>query len=318
MDAPVDSAEIEGIPAEEAFAILGNETRLEVLRTLWEAEGPCSFADLRRKVAPGDKGNFSYHLGKLTGHFVRKTDEGYVLRFAGEQVVRAVLAGTITSDPSIPPDTTSERCLYCGGTVEMVYDEEVISVRCTDCGGALGDGYPDGTYMHYEFPPAGLVGRGREEIIDAAHVLYDSKIAPMMKGVCPECAGRIAVSHDVCPDHETGDSGLCPECDTRYEVWSRYECENCLYSRRTVMWFAALNHPAVIAFFHRRGLDEKVPLRKLTSDNARFVRDITETAVETDPYRFRVTVPVDGDTLVVSLDENLDILSVDHGASETG
>lgn len=305
--------ELEEISAEEAFAVLGNEIRMEILRALWEAEGPSSFADLRRRVAPGDNGNFSYHLGKLTGHFVRKTDEGYLLRFSGERVVRAVLTGVITSDPEVPPAETDERCLYCGAPVEMAYEKEVISARCTDCGGVIDEEYPKGTYLHYEFPPAGLVDRTREAMIDAAHILYDSKFAPLAKGVCPECAGPVELSHAVCENHEVDESGLCSTCETRYKVWSTYECEHCLYTRRSVMWFAALNHPAVIAFFFEHGLDEKVPLRKLTWDNARFVRGIQTTVVEPEPYLFRVTIPVEDDTLVALLDENLDVLTIRRG-----
>lgn len=310
MDKHVIDAELGEIPADEAFSVLGNETRVDVLRALWAVDGPLSFAELRDRVVPHDTGNFNYHLGKLTGHFVRKTEDGYVLRFAGEQVVRAVLTGTITTDPTVPPEQTDERCLYCGAPVEMGYEGEVISVRCTDCGGVVGQDHPDGTYMHYEFPPAGLIDRTRESAIDAAHVLYDSKLAPMIRGVCPECAGPIDVSHEVCGDHAVGESGLCPTCDTRYEAWSRYECEHCRYSRRSVTWFAALNHPGVVTFFYEHGLDEMVPIRKLTWGNARFVRDTTVTAVETEPYRFRVVLSIDEDRLVVDMDDDLDVLSV--------
>ncbi|WP_115865454.1 winged helix-turn-helix domain-containing protein [Halorussus litoreus] len=311
MADPADDLDTKAIAATEAFAILGNETRMDVLRALWEADEPRSFADLRAAVAPNDRGNFSYHLGKLTDHFVRKTGEGYDLRFAGEQVVRAVLTGTITSAPSLQPAETDERCPYCGATVEMAYEEEVISVRCTECSGVVGGEYPDGAYMHYQFPPSGLDGRTREEAIDAAHVLYDSKVAPMMKGICPECAGQVAISYEICGDHRVGESGMCPSCDNRFEVWSIFECERCQYSRRSVVWFAALNHPAVAAFYHDHGLDEKIPFRKLTWDNARFVERVTGTVVGTEPYRFRVTIPVDEDELVVEMDDELDVLHVE-------
>ena len=310
MDRPGIETETDEIAATEAFAILGNETRMEVLKRLWKSSEPRSFAELRDAVAPDDKGNFSYHLNKLVGHFVRKTDDGYDLRFAGEQVVRAVLTGTITSSPLVSPVETEERCVYCGGTVEMAYEEEVISVRCTECGGVVGGDFPPGTYMHYQYPPSGLAGRTAEETIDAAHVLYDSKVAPMMEGICPECAGRIDASHDVCSNHRPDESGLCPECDSRYEVWTEFECQRCQYGRRTVTWFAALNHPAVVAFYYDHGLDERIPFRKLTWDNAAYVGRVTATPVETDPYRFEVTVVVDDETLTVRMDGALDVLSV--------
>jgi hypothetical protein len=311
MDRP-DSAVAGGISAAEAFAILGNETRVETLLALWRAGDPVPFTRLRRTVAPDDKGNFSYHLGKLADHFVEKTDEGYVLRFAGEQVVRAVLAGTMTGTDSLPTDELRERCVYCGGPVEMSYEDERISVRCTECDGVVGREFPTGTYMQYGFPPAGLTGRSREEVVDAAHVLYDSKLSPMMKGVCPECAGRVTLSYDICEDHHVAGNEVCPQCDSRFEVWAIYECGHCKYRRTAAMWFAALNHPAVIAFYYDHGLDETIPFRKLTWDNARFVRGISQDVVDTEPYRFRVRIPVDGEVLTVHLDANLDVLSVER------
>jgi len=301
-----------GLSPPEAFSVLGNETRLDALRALWAAEGPVPFAELQRTVAPDDRGNFSYHLEKLTGHFVERTDEGYVLARAGEQVVRAVLAGTITDAPELDPATIDERCAYCGAAVEMAYDGEVISVRCTDCDGVVEGAFPEGTYMYYGFPPAGLAGRSREEAVDAAHVLYDSKIAPMMKGVCPECAGQVDLSFDVCADHDPDEAGLCPTCGTRFEAWSVYECRHCKYSRRSAVWFAALNHPAVVAFYHDHGLEETIPFRKLTDDNAALVRDVEVDVLATDAHRFRVTIPVADERLAVVLDDALDVESVER------
>jgi hypothetical protein len=300
----------------EAFAILGNETRLDALQTLWEADEPVPFSELQEAVAPDDTGNFNYHLGKLTGHFVRSTEAGYQLRMAGEQVVRAVLAGTITDTPELSTEPIDEQCVYCGAPVEMGYEDEVISVRCTECSGVVHGEFPEGTYLHYGFPPAGLEGRTREAAVDAAHVLYDSKLAPMMKGVCPECAGRTTLSLEVCEDHATDDTGRCPTCETRFEVWAQYRCEHCRYGRKSVAWFEALNHPAVVAFYHDHGLGETIPFRKLTDDNASLVRDIEMAVLEADPYRFRVTVPVETEALVVTMDETLAVVDVQRRSPE--
>lgn len=312
MDVPLGDVELEEITAEEAFSILGNQTRMEILRELWRSKEPCSFGELQETVAPEDRGNFSYHLGKLTGHFVRKTDEGYSLRFAGEQVVRAVLSGTITSDPTIPPTETDERCLYCGEFIHLSYEEETLHLECLNCGGVIGGEHPDGTVMHFEFPPSGLLKHDYAEIMYAADVLYDSKISPMIKGICPECSGRVSRTYDTCSDHECDDSGLCPSCETRYEVWGTFECENCLYTRAFPIWYAALNHPVVTAFLYRHGLDEKVPFRKITWDNKNFMQDISGTLLQRDPDRFRVDVPLDSERLLVTLDDELNVLETEQ------
>lgn len=315
MEGPV--GEFEEISAEEAFTILGNQTRMEILRELWNADEPCSFGDLQRAVAPDDRGNFSYHLGKLRGHFVRKTDEGYDLRFAGEQVVRAVLTGTITSDPTILPTETDERCLFCREPLRLRYEEETLILQCCNCGGVASGEYPGGTSMFFEFPPAGLADRDYEEIIYAAHVLYDAKISPMIKGICPECSGHVSKRFDICHDHERGDDGLCPNCETRYEVWNFLQCENCRYRRGFPLWYAVLNHPTVIAYFDRHGLDEMVPFRKITSDNERFMRDITATVVDEDSRQFRVDIPIDDERLLVSVDELLETFDIERTCTES-
>lgn len=314
-DGPRGQGAMDHVP-DDAFAALGNEVRIGILRALWDEYDPFGknnavpFSELADRAGIDDSGNFNYHLGQLTDHFVRQTDDGYELRVAGLQVVRAILAGTFTRNVSLPSEAIDERCVYCGGIVEMAYDDAIISVRCTDCGGVVHGDFPSGTYMQYGFPAAGLRDRTREAAVDAAHILYDSKITPMMKGVCPECAGQITRSYDVCSDHDPGESGLCPRCDSRFEVWTNYECEHCAYGRRSAMWFAALTHPAVIAFYHDHGLEETVPFRKLTWENARFVKDISETVLDTDPYRFRVTIPVGDDRIVVEMDEELAVTDV--------
>jgi len=69
----------EDVPPEDAFSLVANETRMDVLKALWEADGPRSFSALRERVGVRDSGQFNYHLGKLVGHFVRKTADGYRL-----------------------------------------------------------------------------------------------------------------------------------------------------------------------------------------------------------------------------------------------
>lgn len=108
--AATDSAEREGINrAVEAFSILGNETRLSILLALWEAHDPSAednallFSELRERLGNPDPGQFNYHLGKLEGHFIEKTDDGYELRTDGEQPVGTGIAGTGIDAPTLDP-----------------------------------------------------------------------------------------------------------------------------------------------------------------------------------------------------------------------
>lgn len=76
----------------EAFAVQGDETRLQILQTLGEADDPLAFSELFDRVEYDDTANFNYHLGKLEIHFVHKTGDGYALRNAGGRVVEAILS----------------------------------------------------------------------------------------------------------------------------------------------------------------------------------------------------------------------------------
>jgi hypothetical protein len=88
--------------ASEAFQALANEVRVSVLVHLLRAEregtDPRSFADIQDQVGSDSSAGFAYHLRQLSGHFVRKTPDGYVLTPAGRRAARAVLSGTFTSD----------------------------------------------------------------------------------------------------------------------------------------------------------------------------------------------------------------------------
>lgn len=89
----------ETLSSEDAFAVLGDETRLQILQALGEADEPLAFSELFERIEYEDSSNFGYHLRKLVGHFVRKSDEGYTLWEAGRRVVEAVLAGAMTENP---------------------------------------------------------------------------------------------------------------------------------------------------------------------------------------------------------------------------
>ena len=302
------------MPPEDAFGVLGNRIRMAILRTLWESpERAVPYAELERRT-PVSTDNFNYHLEKLVGQFVRRSDDGYTLRYAGEHVVRAVVTGVFTEDPSLEPVVIDSRCPYCGSPVELRYADERLTARCTSCGGVIDDEeYPQGTYMSYGFPPSGLAGRTPEELLEAAHVFYDSKVTPMMDGVCPECAARVDHAISTCEDHAPGDDGLCRACDTRFAVWTEYTCERCEYARRVPPWFRLLNEPAVISFYHEHGdFEQTVPFKKLTWENAPFVRSISQSVASTDPLEILVEFPLGDAALAVTIDADLEILAVER------
>lgn len=309
---------LEDLSTERTFNILSSEIRLSILRALWESsDDSISFSEIQRSPYV-ETDNLDYHLRQLVGHFVRRGDDGYSLTYAGEQVMRVMLTGVLTEAPTMERREIDSRCPFCGSTVELQYVDEQLTARCTSCPGVTNEISPEGTFLQYGYPPSGLENRSPDDLLEAAHVLYDSKITPMMNGVCPECASTVSHSFDICDDHDDENDGLCTTCGTRFSVWTEYRCGHCDYSRRCPVWFKVLVEPAVIAFCHEEGnLIESIPFSKLTWRNAPYVRDISTTVVSGEPRRFRVDIPIEDSILSVTLDDSLRILSVNRSpASE--
>ncbi|MFC7139462.1 hypothetical protein ACFQMA_06365 [Halosimplex aquaticum] len=71
----------------DTFTLLSNETRVRILAALADAdEETVRFSDLRTRVDVTDSGQFNYHLDRLRGDLVAKTDDGYALTESGRAV----------------------------------------------------------------------------------------------------------------------------------------------------------------------------------------------------------------------------------------
>lgn len=96
----------------DALAVLGDETRLAILRALAEADEPLPFTRLRERADVGDSGRFAYHLRKLREYFVRETEGGYELGPAGSRLIAAAdAAGGAEFDAAEP---AVDECPVCG------------------------------------------------------------------------------------------------------------------------------------------------------------------------------------------------------------
>lgn len=107
-----------GTPApDRAFWLLSDETRVAILRAVWESSADTvSFTEIRERIGNPNSGHFNYYIDKLTGHFLSKGEDGYALTQAGREVVRAVLAGSLTERPRMESTPIDGRCVECGGT----------------------------------------------------------------------------------------------------------------------------------------------------------------------------------------------------------
>ncbi|MBX0324154.1 helix-turn-helix domain-containing protein [Halomicroarcula sp. F13] len=315
-----DAAEATLAP-DEAFAVLGDETRIGILRALGAAEEPLSFSELRERVGVDDSGQFNYHLEKVVGHFVAKSDEGYTLRRSGRRVVEAVLSGAVTETPAFERTRIEEACEYCGAPVEVRWRSGNVELFCTECAGRYGQSYgatkrPEPVAAGYlgrmPLPPAGLQGRTPDEIVRAAWTWSHLEMLAMSSGLCPRCSAPVETDVFVCEDHDASD-GLCDRCDGAHAVNVGARCTNCIFRSGGVLVVVLLADTALLAFLTAHGLNPVAPdsIRRLNE----VLADYDETVLSTDPFRARFTFGVDGDRLTLTVDDDLSVVGVDHGTA---
>ena len=274
------------VPPADAFALVGDETRLSILEALWRLGEPARFSDVRSEVGLRDRAQFNYHLGKLTDNFVRKTDDGYELRTAGERVVQAVLAGSFTQHPSREIEI-EDPCIRCGATLTARYADEMLAVDCPACGHGHGE---------YPFPPGGLHDRTDAEILEA----FDQRVRHLhclaKDGVCPECSGRTETTIEAQRD---GD------CCLGVGLRATHRCRQCAHELCSAVGLGLLDQADVVGFYgdHGRALSG-IPYWRL----AWCVDDAPVTVRSDDPWRLRVDVPLDDETLRVVIDGGLDVV----------
>jgi len=275
------------VPPAEAFAALGNETRVEILRALADAGEPATFSELFERTEIEDSANFNYHLQRLTGHFLANTEAGYEFRHPGRKVVSAIFSGTLTERAQLGFFPAEGSCHDCGGDLHAWYVDGDLSVGCTACGALLAS---------YPFPSGGIDGRPGDELLDAFGHYVRHHYCLSADGVCPECAGHIAT--ELLAE---------PACEGR-SVAVEHVCERCDYRLESTVGVSLLDSIEVLTFHAERGVDVS------SQPFWRFpwcVEDDYTDIVSEDPLRVRVTIPCDGDELRVTVGADATVLDTE-------
>jgi len=148
--------------AEEAFEAVASERRLGVLAELIDDRGQPrtrTFTELFEASDADTTAGFAYHLRQLDGTFVRETDAGYTLTYAGRSVLDAIRAGEFTDRIDLEPRELPESCPLCGSaSLTAASEDNVLSVECEGC---------ERSVLSCPFPPAGLRAHPSEELPDA-------------------------------------------------------------------------------------------------------------------------------------------------------
>lgn len=300
------------IPPDDAFARLGNEIRMEILQELGRATNPLSFSEVRERVGIGDSGQFNYHLGKLEGHFVRETDDGYELRQPGRRVIEAVLSGAVTETPALEPTQIDFGCRLCGAPVKVSYGEERVEMYCTNCAGLYDEtiqGMEEGTDLGWlgglSLPPAGVYGRTAMELFRAASTWFHLELMAWANDICPRCSGTVEQSVSICEDH-AADDGICDACGHRHAAMITGRCANCIHEMRSLFPVHLLNTPELMSFLIERGYQ---PL----SGGHDWGWDWEEDIRSVDPFKAEFSLTINEDTLSLTVDDDLDVVQVEIG-----
>ena len=313
-----------GLTPERAFAALGHETRLAILFSLWEARDPeehvsrsaLSFSELRKHVGMRDGSQFNYHLKPLLGRFVHHTEDGYVLTRAGDRIVGAVLAGSLTEDVVFDAVPYDDPCPLCGGQVVFEAGTERtlgwFVVRCTECPGGFGDSEIEGSLSVTDYlAPTSTRNRAPEEHFRATMVRVKHHILSMVEDVCPECTGPVSATPSVCPDHHVEPGRVCENCDSVFGSYFLRVCDICHNNWVVVGDRHFLTHPTVLAFLHDHGYDPwSFAWHRIELDIVRQWRVVSE-----EPFELVAELEADGDELVVTLDAQGTVIDVGDGAS---
>ena len=275
------------LPA-EVFATLGNDTRVDILRALLELgadEEAVSFTDLFERVDIDDSANFNYHLRQLTGHFVKRSDDGYEFRYPGRKVVSAIFTGTLTERAQVGFFPVEGACYDCDGDLHGWYVDDTLTVGCADCGTIQ---------VSYPFPSGGLDDRTTDELMQAFHHYVRHHYCLAADGVCPECTGAVETTLVRDPEEE-GDLDVAVE----------HVCGRCNYRLRSTVGVTLLDHAETLLFFSERGVDLN------TEPFWGFdwcVSDELTTVVSENPLRVRLSLPCEGDELRVVVDEAVTVV----------
>ncbi len=272
---------------DEAFALLGNETRFTILQTLWNAPGyELSFSELRTAAGLRESGGVNYHLRKLLGRFVVQTNDGYRLRFTGAQVIGAVLSGTYTREITRGPVEIEATCDRCDAPLQASHREGRGVVACSGC---------SEWRLQVPMPPGALEGYDATALPTVIDRWQKQVARQMTAGFCLLCSGRLLTSLRAVSSHAFD------------FLIVTYTCQLCGSTADLPIDLHLLEYPLVVSFYHDHGIDVRAtPVWELQYPFA------DATLLATDPPRARVTFSVDGDELSLRVNSDVNVLTEDE------
>lgn len=293
-------AESDALSPSDAFGLLGNEIRVSILRALLcssdgETVDPnesMTFSELYERSDAENSAQFAYHLRQLTGHYLQKTGETYRFTYAGLKVARAVMAGTYTDRFDFGPAEIEGGCPICREqSLSARGQDNYVTVACDAC---------ESSILKLPFPPGGYGERSTEQLLWAFDRHHRHRLSLMSDGVCPECTAEMDASVDY-----TNESGVAEERRAQLQ----WDCEQCGCQLRAPVTLGVLEHPAVVSFYHRHGVDiQERPIWNVGEE-------WSEQILSDDPRCVQVTTRIEDDTLCLLVGDGITVVEVDADAA---
>lgn len=271
-----DGGEPSGELSTAMFDLVGQSDRAAILTALGEyareerdGDG-LAFSTLRERVGHDDPGNFNYHLGRLVGGPVERTDAGYRLSTVGRRLLSVVAAERFDPEQTTDIDATAD-CPVCGTPATVEYTEGYLRIDCSthtatfDVGAEVVDRVGVATACRVGF---------RQGILDTAS---------FRDGVCSGCEGPVDAGFVVGEDDGPWFEGACRRCGLHLS---------------NTPGGCVLDHPAVVSLCWRHDIDVREEGRRVLADH-------TESRVSgRDPLRVTVEVSIGDDSVRLRLDED--------------
>ncbi|ELY94356.1 hypothetical protein C482_18647 [Natrialba chahannaoensis JCM 10990] len=326
----------------DPFKSLGNETRLEILRVLYDhlqsssREATLSYSTLRSEVGVEDKGNFNYHLRQLDGLFVE--------RGSGTETEAATSTGsgtgsdtgtetTADTDSSTNTDSSTDgyRLTFAGFEIAKVIDVDAWRSHepcgpvvldnprddCVDTG--RNDTHDDPTAQH---PLTATYEDSVVEIRRGDDLLYAHAVRPTGAAARGMAVDELLDTASTLWRHTVEQllETICPYCHAPIERTLEYtpnrhwehtfsaNCNECGSLGGSHVGIVAITHPAAIAFCWEHGLD-------LTSTrvwNLPFVDDNAVTVLNDEPRRLRLTIEFESARLKLVVTDDVRVVDTER------
>lgn len=296
-DGKTTNAETE---AEDVFAVLGNEIRVELLRILgkaWTEDGrELSFSELRSLTETTDPGQLSYHLQQLLGHFVQKRQDGYKLRPEGLHLYKTIHAGIFERQQENFSVDAGFHCYFCQSSVETTFFGGKAMIECPECE------YRYLGYLTENIAPSLKAFEDERTAFEQFSKSIHHELLGYARGVCPTCGNHLE-TRLVAPE-EVPKSKI-----ERPKVYAHKTCIQCDTVFNLFLGVALLADPGLLSFCYRHDVDVfSTPYWELefaATDNFTTVRS-------TDPWEVALHVNIDGAILELVVDGGVTVIERNH------